>query len=171
MPNDIFRSNFVVCHAEMNAILNKTVLKLDECRMYVTLFPCTECAKLIVQSGIRKVIVNSFKLYLVSSWCLLNTEIIIRFFLLRFTLNPTKIGKTNPEIPKIVEKYLGQLMLKWFICQWSLNYRNKKLNHCVLLIFKVFQIFVCFKLMLIGKEIQYRKTSYGINWNNKYFLV
>lgn len=44
-----------VCHAELNAILNN-VANLRGCRLYVTLFPCNECAKAIIQSGIREVI-------------------------------------------------------------------------------------------------------------------
>lgn len=47
-----------VCHAEMNAISNydgnKEVLK--NAKVYVTLFPCNECAKLIIQNGIKEVI-------------------------------------------------------------------------------------------------------------------
>ena len=50
-----------VCHAEMNAIMNKNSASLDECRIYVSLFPCNECAKLIIQSGIKKVIYASDK--------------------------------------------------------------------------------------------------------------
>jgi dCMP deaminase len=49
-----------VVHAEPNAILNATVA-LDGARMYVTLFPCNECAKLIIQSGIREIIYLSDK--------------------------------------------------------------------------------------------------------------
>jgi len=49
-----------VVHAEPNAILNATV-PLDGSRMYVTLFPCNECAKLIIQSGIREIIFLSDK--------------------------------------------------------------------------------------------------------------
>mmetsp|Transcript_24887 Transcript_24887/g.40104 ORF Transcript_24887/g.40104 Transcript_24887/m.40104 type:complete len:266 (+) Transcript_24887:82-879(+) len=44
-----------VCHAEMNAIMNKNCSSLKGCTMYVGLFPCNECAKLIIQSGIRTV--------------------------------------------------------------------------------------------------------------------
>ncbi len=44
-----------VCHAEFNAILNARV-SLDGSRIYVTLFPCNECAKAIIQSGIKEVI-------------------------------------------------------------------------------------------------------------------
>lgn len=44
-----------VCHAELNAILNCNT-DLHGCTLYVTLFPCNECAKAIIQSGIRRVI-------------------------------------------------------------------------------------------------------------------
>lgn len=44
-----------VCHAELNAILNSTAL-LSGCTLYVTLFPCNECAKAIIQSGIKRVV-------------------------------------------------------------------------------------------------------------------
>lgn len=43
-----------VVHAEANAIVNSST-PLKDCRIYVTLFPCNECAKLIIQSGIKKV--------------------------------------------------------------------------------------------------------------------
>jgi deoxycytidylate deaminase len=46
----------LVCHAEMNAILNKNSADVKGCTMYVALFPCNECAKLIIQSGIQEVI-------------------------------------------------------------------------------------------------------------------
>lgn len=47
---------FLVCHAEMNAILNKNSADVKGCKIYVTHYPCNECAKLIVQSGIKEVI-------------------------------------------------------------------------------------------------------------------
>ena len=50
-----------VCHAEMNAILNKNNQSLKNCTIYVSLFPCNECAKLIIQSGIKKIIYLSDK--------------------------------------------------------------------------------------------------------------
>ncbi len=49
-----------VVHAEPNAILNSTV-PLDNSKIYVTLFPCNECAKLIIQSGIKEIIYLSDK--------------------------------------------------------------------------------------------------------------
>lgn len=50
-----------VCHAEMNAIINKNSTDLAGCIMYVALFPCNECAKLIIQAGIKEVIFMSDK--------------------------------------------------------------------------------------------------------------
>ncbi|XP_043219616.1 deoxycytidylate deaminase-like [Amphibalanus amphitrite] len=50
-----------VCHAEMNAIMNKNSADVKGCTIYVALFPCNECAKLIIQSGIRKVVYASDK--------------------------------------------------------------------------------------------------------------
>lgn len=44
-----------VCHAELNCILN-SALPIKGCKMFVTLFPCNECAKAIIQSGITEVI-------------------------------------------------------------------------------------------------------------------
>lgn len=45
-----------VCHAELNAILNHGRAGLDGAKVYTTLFPCNECAKAIIQSGIKEVI-------------------------------------------------------------------------------------------------------------------
>ena len=50
-----------VCHSELNAILNYTGSTLKQSRIYVTLFPCNECAKAIIQSGIKEVIYISDK--------------------------------------------------------------------------------------------------------------
>ena len=45
-----------VCHAELNAILNNDGGSLKGAILYTTLFPCNECAKAMIQSGIRQVI-------------------------------------------------------------------------------------------------------------------
>ena len=52
-----------VCHGEMNAILNYRGSRkdLESAKLYVDLFPCNECAKLIIQSGIKEVIYLSDK--------------------------------------------------------------------------------------------------------------
>lgn len=49
-----------VVHAEVNAILNSTK-KLQSARIYVALFPCNECAKVIIQSGIKEIVYLSDK--------------------------------------------------------------------------------------------------------------
>ena len=50
-----------VVHAELNAILNSGGRVLKGAKLYVALFPCNECAKAIIQSGIREVIYLSDK--------------------------------------------------------------------------------------------------------------
>jgi dCMP deaminase len=49
-----------VVHAEANAILNATQ-NLNGSSIYVTLFPCNECTKLIIQSGIQEIVYESNK--------------------------------------------------------------------------------------------------------------
>lgn len=49
-----------VCHAELNAILNST-RSLKDCIIYVALFPCHECSKAIIQSGIKEIVFLSDK--------------------------------------------------------------------------------------------------------------
>ena len=49
-----------VVHAEANAIMNANT-SVRGCRMYVSLFPCNECAKVIIQSGIREIVYTSDK--------------------------------------------------------------------------------------------------------------
>jgi len=50
-----------VVHAELNAVLNANGKSLKGARIYVALFPCNECAKAIIQSGIREIIYLSDK--------------------------------------------------------------------------------------------------------------
>ncbi len=50
-----------VCHAELNAILNSISRDLKGCSIYVALFPCNECAKAIIQSGIKEIVYLSDK--------------------------------------------------------------------------------------------------------------
>ena len=50
-----------VCHAELNAILNYSGSNLKGSKVYVTLFPCNECAKALIQSGVSEVIYYSDK--------------------------------------------------------------------------------------------------------------
>lgn len=61
-PNPLNNKYPYVVHAEPNAILNSTS-NLKGATLYVTLFPCNECAKLIIQSGIKTVVylTNKYK--------------------------------------------------------------------------------------------------------------
>lgn len=56
--NDGLDSKYLyVCHAEFNAILNtRNNSSLKGCKIYVTLFPCNECTKALIQTGIKEVI-------------------------------------------------------------------------------------------------------------------
>ncbi|EKD32712.1 MAG: hypothetical protein ACD_76C00161G0011 [uncultured bacterium] len=49
-----------VVHAEANAVYNSNA-PVSGCKIYVTLFPCNECAKAIIQNGIREVVFASDK--------------------------------------------------------------------------------------------------------------
>ena len=50
-----------VVHAELNAILNARGKNLTGAKIYVALFPCNECAKAIIQAGIKEIIYLSDK--------------------------------------------------------------------------------------------------------------
>ena len=48
-------------HSELNAILNYRGGSLEQAKLYVTLFPCNECAKAIIQAGITTVVYDDDK--------------------------------------------------------------------------------------------------------------
>lgn len=50
-----------VTHSELNAILNYRGGSLEGAKIYVSLFPCNECAKAIIQAGIRTIVYDSDK--------------------------------------------------------------------------------------------------------------
>eukprot|EP00899_Mesostigma_viride_P024520 jgi/Mesvir1/5252/Mv15371-RA.1 len=55
--NDALKTKYLyVCHAEVNAILNRNPSNVSKQRIYVTMFPCNECAKMIIQAGISEVV-------------------------------------------------------------------------------------------------------------------
>ncbi|MBQ0059143.1 MAG: dCMP deaminase family protein [Lachnospiraceae bacterium] len=58
---------FYVTHSELNAILNYRGGSLEGAKLYVTLFPCNECAKAIIQCGIRHLVYGSDKYALMPS--------------------------------------------------------------------------------------------------------
>lgn len=53
---DLETKYFYVCHAEMNAIFNKNCADISDCTIYTILFPCNQCTKTIIQSGISEVV-------------------------------------------------------------------------------------------------------------------
>lgn len=59
--NQLDTKYLYVCHAEMNAILNKNSADVKGCTIFVALFPCNDCAKIIIQSGISEVVYLSDK--------------------------------------------------------------------------------------------------------------
>ena len=59
--NELDAKYLYVCHAELNALLNYTGTNLKNAKIYTTLFPCNECTKALIQSGIKEVIYMSDK--------------------------------------------------------------------------------------------------------------
>ena len=59
--NELDAKYLYVCHAELNALLNYTGTNLKNATIYTTLFPCNECTKALIQSGIKEVIYMSDK--------------------------------------------------------------------------------------------------------------
>lgn len=57
---ELNNKHLYVVHAELNAILNSNS-NLNNCKLYTTLFPCNECTKAIIQSGIKEVVYLSDK--------------------------------------------------------------------------------------------------------------
>ena len=85
-----------VCHAEFNAILNtRDGTALKGCTLYVTLFPCNECAKAIIQTGIKEVVYldNKYKDQT-------NTQASLKML----TLAGIKIRQYNGKSPEIAYK-------------------------------------------------------------------
>ena len=57
--SDLHKKYVYVCHAEVNAILNKGSADVRGGTLYVALFPCNDCSKMIIQAGIREVVYMS----------------------------------------------------------------------------------------------------------------
>ena len=90
---DLDSKYLYVCHAEFNAILNTRFgSALKDCKLYVTLFPCNECAKAIIQTGIKEVI------YLDNKY---QDQLIFRASAKLLTLAGVKITKYEGKVPTI----------------------------------------------------------------------
>lgn len=61
--NPLENKYFYSTHSELNAILNYRGGSLEGAKIFVTLFPCNECAKAIIQCGIKKIIYADDKYY------------------------------------------------------------------------------------------------------------
>ena len=59
--DDLDTKYIYTVHSELNAILNYSGGSLEGAKLYVSLFPCNECAKAIIQSGIKEVIYDCDK--------------------------------------------------------------------------------------------------------------
>ena len=87
---------FYVTHSELNAILNYRGGSLEGARLYVTLFPCNECAKAIIQCGIKSIVYNSDK------YATLPSTIASRRMLDAAGVSYRKYERTGREIKLIV---------------------------------------------------------------------
>ncbi|KAG7560117.1 Cytidine and deoxycytidylate deaminase domain [Arabidopsis thaliana x Arabidopsis arenosa] len=92
-----------VCHAEVNAILNTNHASAAGQKLYVTMFPCNECAKIILQSGVAEVIyfvekrLNDTDVAYVASHKLLS-------------MANVKVRKHQPEMDQILIKFEEDLL-------------------------------------------------------------
>ncbi|KAI5417291.1 uncharacterized protein LOC127074070 [Lathyrus oleraceus] len=87
-----------VCHAEVNAILNTNHASAAGQRLYVTMFPCNECAKIIIQSGVSEII------YFVEKR-LENSNVIYTASHKLLSLAGVKVRKHQPAMSEIHLKY------------------------------------------------------------------
>lgn len=89
--DDLDTKYMYVCHSELNAILNAGK-DLHGSTIYVTLFPCNECAKAIIQSGIKRIV------YLDDKYKDSNNNIAARFLLKTADVEMKKYNKSNRTI-------------------------------------------------------------------------
>lgn len=85
-----------VVHAELNAILNASGKSLKGARIYVDLFPCNECAKAIIQSGIKEIV------YLSDKYA--DTPL-VKASKLMLTTAGVKLTQFRPDIQELVLDY------------------------------------------------------------------
>ena len=65
--DDLDKKYFYVVHSELNAILNYRGGSLEGAKLYVSLFPCNECAKAIIQAGIKTIVYDQDKYHDIAS--------------------------------------------------------------------------------------------------------
>lgn len=81
-----------VVHAELNAILNNRGKSLAGAKLYVGLFPCHECAKAIIQAGIKEVI------YLSDKYAITPSTLASKRMLGAAGVTLTRLVSTKPEL-------------------------------------------------------------------------
>ncbi|KAE8720176.1 Deoxycytidylate deaminase [Hibiscus syriacus] len=86
-----------VCHAEVNAILNTNHASAAGQRLYVTMFPCNECAKIIIQSGVSEVI------YFIEKRLNTDTAYVASHKLL--SMAGVKVRKHQPQMDQILLQF------------------------------------------------------------------
>ncbi len=89
-----------VCHAEMNAILNKNSADVRGCTIYVALFPCNECTKLIIQSGISEVV------YLSDKYC---DSVAVRASKIMMQMSKVQFRQHVPQNESVTVHFGGRL--------------------------------------------------------------
>jgi dCMP deaminase len=90
--NPLHNKYLYVCHAEVNAILNKGSANVKGATIYVALFPCQNCAKMIIQAGIREVVYMS-DAYRETDGC--------RASRIMFELAEVKLRNYIPSVPRM----------------------------------------------------------------------
>ena len=88
-----------VCHAEVNAILNKGSSDVKGATLYVALFPCNDCAKMIIQAGISEVVYLSDQYH--------NTDS-CRASRIMFTMAGIQLRQHHPSVPKIAIEWKNE---------------------------------------------------------------
>ncbi|KAK7475301.1 hypothetical protein BaRGS_00033448 [Batillaria attramentaria] len=104
VSNILETKQLYVCHAELNAVLNKNSADVKHCRIYVALFPCNECAKVIIQSGIKEVIYYSNK-YGFKDECIAARRL--------FDVAGVKYRQYQPERKQIVIDFSAVDVVQW----------------------------------------------------------
>lgn len=90
---ELHKKYLYVVHAEVNAILNKCSASVRGATLYVALFPCNECTKVIIQSGIKEVVFIDDKYHDTDS---------CRASRIMFKMAGVKLRQYRPECSKIV---------------------------------------------------------------------
>ena len=58
--NEMENKKLFVVHEELNAILNCNTISCKDCTLFCTLFPCNSCSKVIIQSGIKRIVFSEY---------------------------------------------------------------------------------------------------------------